>query len=120
MIQSKTARGASDVLTIAQNHLRGAGRPRKPLGRPRPARQHEKMSLLGAINYAAKILGATRTQKQAAIEYLADEVYCAVNLTRPWAHNNAELVQAFDDQTFDTRLVIRAIQRTKRELLAEQ
>ena len=118
-MQTKTIESVTTILDVAANLIRSGGRPRKPLGRPRPAQDVEKVSLPQALRDAARWSGATRhalKQAQLAIYCAVDEKYghWAWDLFRRADYSDAGFIRLYDQEEPDTREVIRAIQRAKR------
>lgn len=118
MMQTKTVNGAKDILLIAENILRAAGRPRKPLGKPRPQSQNGKVSLVGAMTHAAKALGSSRTQLDVAFDAVIDAAWDATGGGFfNFGDSSRKNVQAYDDMELDTREVMRTLHRTIKHYL---
>lgn len=122
-MQTKTVNGAKDILLVAQNLLKASGRPRKPLGKPRPqavghAYGSTKFSLVGALTAAANIVGATRTQLTAAMDATIDAAWDSTGgVFYRFGDTPRQNVQHYDDMELDTRETIRTLARASKHYL---
>jgi hypothetical protein len=115
-MKTRTKNGAETILLVAQNLLRD-GRPRKPLGKPRPKHAGGKLSLPAALKMAQKMVGATRRQYEAAIEAAADEAYWGDwhGAFSPYDSNH-QIIESYDEVELDTRAVIRTLRKATKSL----
>jgi hypothetical protein len=108
-MQTKTKSGAETILLVAQNLLKG-GRPRKPVGRPRPKQVGGKLSLLAAMKQAQKMVGATRAQYEAAL-YEIDTLVCGevMHYGLDYSASAREIIAKYDEIELDTRHIVRTL-----------
>lgn len=115
MTKTKTKAGAETILLVAQNLLRD-GRPRKPLGQPRPKQAGGKMSLPAALKEAQKMVGATRAQYRAALEAIDFIVYPDVSYMLGWNSTPYQTVTKYDEVELDTRHIVRTLSKAIKSL----
>lgn len=124
-----TALKVADLLGLTEEYL-AIGRPRKAPGKPRPEAtdihghsinritrkidywQIDKVSLVGAVKFAAIDQGYSKAIRDIASDFISDEAYL-----KGWGYARWRLtLEELDEFVFDTRELRRIIKAARRDI----